>query len=196
MNKLVVLLVMIVMLAAVNCPAVLVDLPELTGDYSIGGEPPAAAPWTRTMTFTLPDSIESLTGLMFLASGPWVNAQLEECRIVQGITYCDTLPTYTNLTLRLTADPLGDCHFQATVSAFDFVNGNEPLFAVCTVGQSDVNLLLGASITAELFCDVAPETLPHLVEAAFGTLHEVQLEVVGAVPITSSAWGAVKSQYR
>ena len=80
--------------------------------------------------------------------------------------------------------------------AYGWLNANEVMFEVCTEGQSDVNLLLGSVITAELFCDVSAAVLPDIVEAAFGTVDWVRLETVGAVGTQQSTWGAVKASYR
>lgn len=182
------------------CPAIAsalsIDLADLAGEYSIGQGADPGIPWIRTTSLAIPDSIGSLAGLRFVASGSWENGALESCRDVGGVTYCDTLPTYTNLTLRLTAGAMGECHFQASIVAYDLVDGDELLFDVCPSGQIDVNLLLGAEVTAELFCDVAPEDLPRLVTLAVGTLHDVHLETVGAVPASRSGWGAAKALYR
>ena len=175
---------------------VLVDLPELTGDYSIGDSPPPSSPWTRSTAFAFPDSIESVEGLRFVISGSWTSGKIVNCLTVGEYTYCDTLPTSTNLTLRLTADPLGACHFQATIPAYTEANGSELLVEFCAEGQSDVNLLLGSVVSAELFCDVVPESIPNIVEATFGTVTEARLETVGAVPVKKPTWGSVKSLYR
>ena len=182
------------------CPAVAsaisTDISGLAATYSIGEGADPETPWLRTAGFTIPDSVGSLEGLRFAASGSWEPADLEICRSIGGSTFCDTMPTYTNLTLRLSAGALGDCHFQASMVAHNDVDGDELLFVVCPSDQSDANLLLGVEVTAELFCDVAPEDLPRLVKAAVGTLHDVHLETVGTVPASRSAWGAVKVLYR
>ena len=131
-----------------------------------------------------------------MISGSWTSGRIVNCRTVGEFTYCDTLPTSTNLTLRLTADSLGDCQFQATIPAYNEANGSELLVEFCPEGESDVNLLLGSVVFAELFCDVAPETIPLIIESTFGTVTEARLETVGAVPVQRSTWGSVKSLYR
>jgi hypothetical protein len=175
---------------------VLIELPELVGDYSISDSPPLESPWTRSTTFALPDSIETIEGLRFVVSGSWTSGLIETCRTIGESTYCDTLPLYTNLTLRLTAESLGACHFQATTSTFNGVNGNELLVEFCPDGQSDINLLLGSVISAELYCDLDPEVILRIVETTSGTLTGIRLETVGAVQGGESTWGAVKSLYR
>lgn len=184
------------LLCSAVASAIPIDLPELTGRYSIGEGADPEIPWVRTTRLTIPDSIGSLEGLRFPASGSWENAVLETCRDIGEFIVCDTVANYTNLTLRLSANALGDCHFQASTAAFDLVDGDEVLFEVCSSGQSDVNLLLGVEITAELYGDVAPEVLPRLVEAATGTLLDVHLETVGAVQSSRSSWGRAKVRYR
>ena len=193
-------LLCILAIVLLSCPAVAsalsIDIPELAGAYSIGEGADPETPWIRTASFAIPDSIGSLEGLRFVASGSWQNADLETCRDAGGFTVCDTLPTYTNLTLRLSADALGDCHFRASIATYDLVDGDELLFEVCPSGETDLNLLLGVEITAELFCDVAPEVLPRLVAPAVGTLQDVHLETVGAVPGSRWGWGAFRALYR
>ncbi len=196
MKKSVVLLLVIFMSVPVLAAAIVIDLSGLTGDYSIGANPPGDAPWTRSMSFSIPDSVVSIDGLRFVVSGPWTNGMIETCYDHGGFTNCDTLTTDTKLTFRLTADTLGACDFRGAVWAYNWVSGSDLLVEVCSEGQVDVNQLLGTEITAELFCDVEPETLPRLVGAAFGTLNEVRLEMVGSVAILQPTWGSLKSQYR
>lgn len=188
---------LLIALSATSANATIqIDLPGLTGDYSIGGSEPPLAPSSRTMSFVLPDSIESIAGLKLKLSGPWTPGKEEVCRVVDGITYCDTIPCGTRLNLRLTADSIGDCFFQASVPAYGWVDGDEPMIDFCLEGEADINLLLGEEITAEFFCGHPPGSVPPIVEATYGTMNEVQLETIGAVPAKEASWGGVKSLFR
>ena len=175
---------------------ILVDLPGLTGEFSIGGNEPPLAPSSRTTSFVFPDSIQSLEGLRLLVMGPWNLGQKEECISFDGNTYCDTIPCGTSLTLHLTSESLGGCYFQATVPANVWVENAEPLVGFCPEGQADIDLLLGSEVTAELYCDSPLEEVSQIIEATYGTLFEVQLETVGAVPAKQTSWGGVKALFR
>ena len=193
-------LVLLVSLTALGAPPahalVVLDLPELAGDYSHGGDQPSPVPSVRTTSFVFPDSIASIEGLRLKVSGPWFPGQKETCHEVGGVTFCDTLPVGTTLVLELTAESLDECYFQATVPAYNWVNGNELLVEICSEGSTDIKLLLGSEVNAELHCEFPPETLPDIVEATYGTLLEVKLETVGTVPSRLSTWGGVKSLFR
>ncbi len=190
-------LIVIVALSAASAGAeVQLDLPGLYGDYSIDSSPPGGTLWSRTTTFVLPDSLESFTGLQLHIFGTWTAAQREVCREVLGVVICDTLAKDTKMTLRLTAPSLGECSFEASVYAHAAVFGDELLVDICPVGQADLNSLIGSVVSAELFCDVAPEEIAQLVEPGSGTVSVVQLLTVGAVPTARDSWGSLKSRYR
>lgn len=197
MNLAKILAISVVLSTSTAVAEVIVDLPELSGDYSIGGPNSGTPPSGRATAIFLPSEIESFEGLMFVASGPWTMGLYESCReIPPGITVCDTLPYWVNLTLRITSDAIGECEYLASTVAANSVDGDELLVEFCEEGQADINDLLGSEVSIELFCNVSEEDVPNIVQATFGTLIDVHLEVLGTVPVSPSSWGRVKSMYR
>ena len=188
---------MAVFLAAVHGYAgVRMDLPELVGEYSLGGEEPWLIPSARTTYFTLPDSIESIEGLRVTASGPWYSGLRLQCRDVGGIVVCDTIPWVVQLAFRLTSATIPDGYFYAEGWTSNSVELNEELVPGGESGDLDINLLLGVEIRAELYCDVPADEIWQYVEASHGELLVVAIETVGAVPVRSTSWAGVKALFR
>lgn len=175
----------------------IVDLPELAGDYSIGGDGSGVPPSNLTTTIVLPSEIESFEGLRFLASGAWTMGLYESCReFSSDFMVCDTIPCGVTLTLRITSDAIAGCTFWASTFAANFVDGDELLVEFCEEGEAEINDLLGSEVGIELFCNVPEENVPNIIQATFGTLTDVHLEIQGAVPVSQSSWGKVKSLFR
>ena len=186
-----------VWLAAAGAGAeVTVNLPGLVGAYGLGADEVPGFPASRTVSFTIPDSIASLDGLTFVAAGAWTPGEKAICRTVEGITVCDTLPWGTSLTLRLSSASLGECVFTAAIPALNGVDGEAALLASCAGPDGDPNRLLGAGFTAELFCNAPADEIPLLVVPTTGVLDLVALRTVGAVPVAARSWGAVKALFR
>lgn len=180
--------------AAFGSPVVVLD--GLTGELSLGGQPPGEAPSAREMTFTFPDSVAAITGLRLTMLGDWTPGMRLYCREVGSMTICDTLPAGTNLTLRLRAVLDDHCVFAATVPVWHSAYADEQLIGACDLGIPDIDALLEGEVVAELYCDMPPEVVVDYVEAAHGTMTSVQLELLGAVPASASSWGAVKAIFR
>ena len=176
--------------------APLIELDGLTGELSIGGRPPGPAPASRSITFTFPDSISTITGLRLSMSGDWVPGIREYCREIGGFTVCDSLPAGTNLTLQLRAVAGNGCVFEATVPVWYSAYADEQLAGFCEIGVPDIATLLEGEVSAELFCDLPSEVIDDYVVAAHGTMTNVHLELVGAVGASGSSWGNVKALFR
>ncbi len=173
-----------------------VDLPGLLGEYSLGGEEPWVIPSTRATTFVLPDSIGAIEGLRVIGSGSWFAGQRLQCRDIGGVTYCDTIPWGVTLVFRLTSEAVPDGYFYAVDGAFQSVAFDDDLVAVGESGNPEFNLLLGSEIRAELYCNVPEEEVADYVVATHGELHEIGIEVTGAVPLGRSSWAGVKALFR
>lgn len=105
-----------------------VFLPELVGDYSIGGENSGTPPSGRQTTFEFPEELVSLSGLQVLTEGPWTMGQYEMCfELPDSTVVCDTIPRGIAMTLRLTSDLVEGCEFLATLSANNSIEGDELL---------------------------------------------------------------------
>jgi hypothetical protein len=66
----------------------------------------------------------------------------------------------------------------------------------CPSGPGNPNLLLGEIVTLELACEVGL-ILPCNVDVdAIGTLTDVRLQALGAVPAYDYSWGGVKALFR
>ncbi len=174
----------------------LVSLHDLTGELSIGGQPPGEAPSSRTMTFTFPDSVAAITGLRLSMSGAWEPGLRLYCRELGSITVCDTLPAGTNLTLRLRAALDDRCVFAVTIPVWHSAYADEQLIGICDTGSPDLGALLEGEVVAELYCELPPSVVEDYVEAAHGTMTSVQLELLGAVSVSGVSWGAVKAIFR
>jgi hypothetical protein len=177
--------------------AVPIDLGGLTGTYAIGEGADPGVPAARSTVFAVPDSIGGLEGLRFVVAGTWESAFLEQCRdLGDGNVVCDTVPTPTNLTLRLSSAATGECHFQATVAAGAGIDGDVAVFEVCPSGSVGFGGLLGTPVSAELYCDVPPEDLVRYVQPGQGEVMDAHLETVGAVRTDGPTWGGLKARFR
>lgn len=159
-----------------------VILAGLAGDYSLGGSAPSATPATRTTTFTIPAAFRTLEGLELSLEGMWLPGQLVTCRPIGSSTYCDTLPQYVALSVRLTAASLPGRWFEATVGAVGNPRTGIPLVEFGAVEPADLDRLLGAEITAEFTCHLGSRSVDDLVVASTGTMLAVRVDVSGQVP--------------
>ena len=196
MRKLTLVTIAMSLSATVVLGAPLIELNGLAGEFSIGGRPPGPAPASRAITFTFPDSIVTITGLRLSMSGDWVPGGRENCRVVGGWTYCDTLPAGTNLTLQLRSVGGNGCVFGATIPVWNSAYANEQLAGSCEIGVPDLDTLLEGEVSAELYCDLPPAVVDDYVTAAHGTVTSVQLELLGVVPASGTTWGNLKAIFR
>lgn len=196
MRKIKILVLSGLLLASTSFGAPVIGLDGLTGNYSLGSNPPVPAPMSRTMTFAFPDSIVAIDGLRFFISGTWTPGQWLMCRDIGGFTLCDTLPRGVYVALRLTPASDDRCVFSARVAAWGGLYGNEIMAGACDTGTADFSALLGGEVTAELFCDLPPAEIADYVGATYGTVTEVHLELLGVVPVGGQSWGSTKSMFR
>ena len=172
-----------------------VDLPGLAGDYSLGGSPPYTVPSTRSIAFRIPDDVRSIRELRLTLLGAWGSGQRVHCRTVGNSTFCDTLPQYIGVSMRLTAASLGACAFEAMRGVTD-LGYPVLLVASCPADSVDINLLLGQEITVELTCVTGGWPVADLVVACSGTLNTVVLEVAGQVPEVVATTNLIDSTRR
>ncbi|MBK9470958.1 MAG: hypothetical protein IPO18_01555 [bacterium] len=172
-----------------------VQLPGLTGDYSLGGSLPSTVPSTRSIAFRIPDEVRSIRELRLTLLGTWESGQRVHCRPVGNSTVCDTLPQYIGVSMRLTAASVGNCAFEAMWGVTD-LGHPELLTASCPADSVDINLLLGQEITVELTCVTGDWPVTDLVVACSGTLSTVVLEVDGQVPEVVATTNRVDSTRR
>ncbi len=174
---------------------VILSFPELTGDYETGWQPPDTAPVIRETTFTIPPDVLSIEQMRLVLSGNWA----------EGLIICDdgfggADSTYftPGLSMFLTAPTIPGDFFHATIlppnGVFD--QWSATFESCCPPGSVDPNLLLGAEIHAELFCDLILIGICWVEIDSYGTLTDVRVEITGTVPTESHTWGAVKSLYR
>jgi len=173
-----------------------IDLPELLGEYSLGGEEPWVIPSMRSTGFVLPDSIATIEGLRLVASGPWFPGLREQCRQVGGQTYCDTIPYGVTLVFRLTSDSVPDGLFYAAEGAYNSIHFDHELLPYGDGDPPDFNLLVGSEITADLYCNVPEEQVSEYIEATHGEITGLSIETIGAVPVQAMSWSGVKALYR
>ena len=174
-----------------------VDLPDLQGVYDSGDDLSGNEPTVRATTFTLPPEVAGLGGLrLVLTLADDYPGAYESCRILQGFTVCDTLPTVAGLAVAITADPLGDCVFQASGSIQEDWSAGIDLVAVCPGEPVGVDALIGVPVRAELS---SPPRVPaghDLLAPAGVTVVAARLEPLGVVPDDETTWSTVKARYR
>ena len=193
--RLLLLLVMLICVAgSAGADPVAITLTDLSGDYDAGFVEPNLAPGVRSHTFIIPPEVRSIDRLRVVGWGDVVEGAMICERNVGGQTVRDTLPTYPAMRITLTAEPLGGgCYFAvvdlggagAAVDVTDCDPG-DPL---------DPDLLLGATIQAELTCGSAPSCTPWI--DALATVTRVDLIVEGqVVPTATTTWGEIRALYR
>jgi len=191
------LLLCLALIPAARAEVVEIPLSGLHGDYDPGCAEPNEAPASRTLVFTVPEGVASINLMRMKFSGMGSPGYyIVERQISEGFAVYDTLAYPADIRLLLTAPSLGESWFFgiAGVPEPGIVDG----LATLTSGPSpslDPNLLLGATITAEMYmafdpCEAAwidPLTsisAVHLVLDAVTVAAEIQL------------WGDVKALYR
>jgi hypothetical protein len=172
-----------------------ISFPELTGDFETGWVPPETAPTFRSTTFIFPPDVQSMEGMRLIISGAFE----------EGIVICsnsmgppDTTSFTAGLTLMLTAPGVFEGFFYATIVSphEPFSNIHTVLQYCCPSGPGNPNLLLGEIINVALYYE-HPLILPCNIDVdSFGTLTEVRLQALGAVPTDEHTWGNVKALYR
>ncbi len=173
------------------------DFPTLAGSYHGGDNVPSADPSSRTVSFTIPDSVVALTNMRVVASATWSKGIVEVARTIGGFTYYDTLNLGMPLEMTVTAPSLGKCYLVAQFGGADgsWTDGDH-LSSVCASGEPLPNDLIGLELTAEFGCDFLDRPNVRLIQDASGTVHSVSIELWNAVSDESSTWGAVKALYR
>lgn len=173
------------------------DFPTLAGSYHGGDNVPSTDPSSRTVSFTIPDSVAFLTDMRLVVSATWSKGIVEVARTIGGTTVYDTLTLGMPLEMTVTAPSLGKCYLDAQLGGTD---GNwtdwDYLSSVCGSGEPVPNDLLGLELTAEFGCDFLDRPNVRLIQDASGVVHSVTLELWNAVSDESSTWGAVKALYR
>jgi hypothetical protein len=61
---------------------------------------------------------------------------------------------------------------------------------------SPQNQLIGKEISVEFFCDMVLIGICNIAEGSYGSLTEIKIETVGALPTENHSWGGVKSLFR
>jgi|GEM_PF-4827536 len=192
------LILVLCLLAPTVARAEFVDVPlsGLHGDYDPGCAEPNEAPASRIMTFTLPVEVVSVSHLRMKVSGLGSGGAAIIEREISGTTYYDTLYYPADVRLLLTAPALGEDWFlgvvgvpePSVIDATSLLNGGPN-------GWVDPNLLLGQTITAEMYMQFNPcqsawyDPLTSLTEVS------LELEAV-TVPAEARLWDNVKALFR
>jgi len=174
-----------------------IPLAPLHGDYDPGCAEPNDAPASRTLTFTLPEGVASINLMRMKISGTGSSGYyITERQFPGGLVAYDTLTYPADIRLLLTAPSLGESWF------FGIVGVPEPAvvdgMGTLTGGPNpslDPNLLLGSTITAEMYMmfDLCNDAWIDPLTA----MTEVYL-ILDAVTVASetTVWGRVKALYR
>lgn len=195
MIRYLVLIPFVTLLGVAHAEVVEISFPELTGDYESGWVPPETAPSLRSTVFSFPPDIQSMDGLRLVLSGAWV----------EGVIICsqawgppDTTSFTPGLSMYLTSPGNIDGFFHASVQPphGDFSQLSAEFEFCCPGGPGDLSLLLGTVVFVEFFCDLVLPGICGVDVDSYGTVEEVRLEALGAVPAQGSTWGGVKALYR
>jgi len=174
----------------------MLELPGLTGNYHFGDIQTNTGPSERSTILIIPDEIKSFEQLRFIVSGLWKGGKQVITRDLNGFTVTDTLGYNVDLTLRLTSPSIGDCYLEAIAKSTNGpLNCDELVVQHCPIGPGKMQQLLGSKVTAELVCSTTFASDSYIIEDSFGTLLDVTVEVVGAVPTTKSTLDSVKAKY-
>ncbi len=196
MIRILILITLTVLVGNASAEIIDISFPELTGDFETGWLPPDAAPVSRSTTFMFPPDLQSMNGLRLVLTGAWVKGVVVCINPIDGLP--DTTGFTPELTMFLKAPEVFDGFFHATVQPPNgsFAQWSATFAYCCPTGSGSPNLLLGAVISAELFCGQMLLLPCHVDVDSYGTLADVRLEAFGAVPVDEFSWGSVKSLYR
>ena len=188
--------VLLVLATGALADTVVIDLPDLTGDYQTGWYPPTTSPVTRSTSFVFPPDIQSLQDLRVVMSGTWV----------QGLVSCsnpyggppDTTSYSPGLAVHLRAPAAFDKFFHATVGPPDgpFDQLTAVFDYIYPPNGADPNEMLGEIVSVELECQSMFILPCNPLNDSYGVLTEVRIEALGAVPTTKSSFGNVKALFR
>lgn len=195
MVRILVLTALVLLVGNVSAETVDISFPELTGDYETGWVEPEIAPTVRSTTFIFPPDVQSMEGMRLVISGAF-NEGIVICS--SAIPPPDTTSFTAGLTMMLTAPDAMEGFFYATIMPppDSFTSLSTFFQYCCPSGAGNPNLLLGEILTLELFCE-HPLILPCNIEVdSFGTLTDVRLQALGAVPTDDHSWGEVKALFR
>jgi len=193
--RILVFMVFTVLAAITSADTIDISFPELTGDFETGWLPPDTAPSTRSTTFIFPPDIQSMDGMRLVVSGDFYEGVII---CVNYIGEPDTSSFTPDLTLIASVPGVIEGFFYATIlpPVGSFSSMSTFLQYCCPSGPGNPDLLLGEIVTLELSCEVGL-ILPCSVDFdSFGTLTEVRLQAVGAVPEDGYSWGGVKALFR
>lgn len=173
------------------------DFPTLAGSYHAGNNVPSADPSSRTVSFTIPDSVAAVGLLRLVVSATWTKGIVEVSRTVGGFTYYDTLSLGMPLEMTVSAPSAGECYLDAQVGGQDGAwTEADYLSSVCLSGEPLPSDLIGLDLTAEFGCDFVERPNVRLIQDASGIVNSVSLELWNVVSDEASTWGAVKALYR
>lgn len=190
------LILLLAMALGAHAETVVIDFPDLTGDYQTGWHPPTTSPGSRSTSFIFPPDIQSLQGLRVVMSGEWV----------QGLVACsnpyggppDTTSYSPGLVVHLRAPEAFDGFFHAGVGPPDgpFDQWTADFRYIYPPNGADPNQMLGEIVSVELECQSGFILPCNPLNDTYGVLTEVRIEVFGAVPTTESSFGNVKALFR
>lgn len=195
MARILILTVVGILAGSAYADTVDISFPELTGDYETGWVSPDTAPAVRATTFIFPPDIQSMEGMRLVLSGEFFEGVVI-CVNPMGVP--DTSSFMPDLSLIARVPGVVEGFFYATVQppAGSFPSVSTILQYCCPSGPGNPNLLLGEIVTLELSCEVGL-ILPCNVDVdSFGTLFDVHLQALGAVPSDDFTWGRVKALFR
>ena len=196
--KMTLLLICLLLTSAACADTFEIPLPGLTDDFDSGFAPPNEAPSMRSVTFTIPPEIVSISQLILTMSGTSSEGfVIREIDIGEGQTIVDTLAVTPDMRLILTAEPLGDDCFFGIVNLTTLIFTDETgMIGGCDGGNPpDPDLLLNTTIGAELHCTFSEPGYVWIDPLA--TLTDVSVIVVGqTVAAEARAWGGIKALYR
>jgi len=160
-----------------------IPLNDLAGAYMYDVVPHDAPPRSRLISFTMPDEVHDFRALRLVASGSWEPGTMAVEYIFgpddNPWVITDTLSFGIFMKLRLDSSKSSEEFLTATIftDGVDFtVTGN--ISVCCDSDERVADLLLGATIEGELFCDVEVADNEQILEAASGILSDVRLEAL------------------
>ena len=172
-------------------------LPELTGIYEFHPyvEPNLDAPSSRTMSFTLPESITEIDELGLVISGQW---NIGEVTCDSGFPDPDISPLLPPVAMFITSSAFPGDYFFASIQLPDgpFENLTAEFSSGYPPGVLDFNQLIGPTLDVDFFIDMALIGICWVTVDTYGTLDEVSLQITGPVATQNSHWDRVKSLYR
>lgn len=175
----------------------IVALPLLEGDYDAGDVLPNDQPSRRSCTFEIPPQVENIAMMRMVMSGSATEGAYITERDVGGIVVRDTIYYPGYMYLSLSAPPLGEATLYsvqslpetgATNAEAHFLHSEDP-------GPPDFNLLLGATIEAELILRSGLAT-GHWIDP-LASVTDLHLRIEGQiVPAAARSWGEIKTLFR